>query len=128
FFKLCFKENEHFEPIKQIHELFRLEDYWEKLNNYREEQHINPIMKVVSMIPKLDLAAMAESLVNITYFKRKVGMGMETVAGPIDVAVISKGDGFIWVKRKRYFDDNLNPHYIAKVQKEVPDEANRNKK
>jgi hypothetical protein len=24
----------------------------------------------------------------------------ETVGGPIDVAVISKGDGFVWVKKK----------------------------
>jgi len=28
----------------------------------------------------------------------------ETVAGPIDVAIISKGDGLIWIKRKHYFD------------------------
>jgi hypothetical protein len=36
---------------------------------------------------------------------------METVAGPIDVAVISKGDGFIWIKRKHYFSPELNPHF-----------------
>jgi len=46
-----------------------------------------------------ELAAMAESLVNLTSFKRKVSMEAETVGGTIDVAVISKGDGFIWIKR-----------------------------
>ena len=32
----------------------------------------------------------------------------ESVSGPIDVAVISKGDGFVWIKRKQYFDPQLN--------------------
>ena len=38
-------------------------------------------------------------------------MDAETVGGPIDVAVISKSEGFIWIKRKLYFDKNLNNHY-----------------
>jgi hypothetical protein len=36
----------------------------------------------------------------------------ETVGGPIDVAVISKGDGFVWIKRKHYFERDLNPHFF----------------
>jgi len=35
-------------------------------------------------------------------------MAEETVGGPIDVAVISKGDGFVWIKRKHYFRPELN--------------------
>jgi hypothetical protein len=27
--------------------------------------------------------------------------------------VISKGDGFIWIKRKHYFDPALNYHFFA---------------
>ena len=65
------------------------------------------------MLPKDELAAMAESLVNLTVFKRKVSKTVETVGGPIDVAVISKGDGFIWVKRKHYFEAELNQHFFA---------------
>jgi hypothetical protein len=30
------------------------------------------------------------------------------------VAVISKNDGFIWIKRKHYFDPKLNPRFFAK--------------
>jgi hypothetical protein len=37
----------------------------------------------------------------------------ETVGGPIDVAVLSKGDGFIWIKRKHYFKPELNPHFLT---------------
>ena len=61
-----------------------------------------------------ELAAMAESLVTLTSFKRRISMEKETVGGPVDVAVISKGDGFIWIKRKHYFDPRLNPGFIAK--------------
>lgn len=43
---------------------------------------------------------MAEALLSITSLKRKMSISLETVGGPIDVAVITKGDGFIWVKRK----------------------------
>lgn len=70
------------------------------------------------MLPKDELAAMAEALVNLTSFKRKVSMETETVGGPIDVAVISKGDGFIWIKRKHYFKSELNPQFFANYNKE----------
>jgi hypothetical protein len=57
---------------------------------------------------------MAESLVNLTAFKRRMtSVETDTVALPIDVAVISKGDGFIWIKRKHYFEPPLNPHFIS---------------
>ncbi len=55
---------------------------------------------------------MAEALVNITSLKRRVSVEAETVGGPIDVAVISKGDGFIWIKRKHYFDAKENPYFF----------------
>jgi hypothetical protein len=38
---------------------------------------------------------------------------LETVGGPIDVAVISKGDGLVWVKRKHYFPAELNQHFFS---------------
>ena len=55
---------------------------------------------------------MAESLVNLASFKQRVTLDDETVGGPIDVAVISKGDGFIWIKRKHYFKPELNLGFI----------------
>jgi hypothetical protein len=73
----------------------------------------NPIVNVVAALPRSDLAAMAESLVNLTSLKRRVSMQAETVGGPVDVAVISRSDGFIWIKRKEYFRPELNPGYLA---------------
>ena len=96
-----------------------LVDYQKKLKNHRKKTYTAPVMSVVSMLPKDELAAMAESLVNLTSFKRKVTFETETVGGPIDVAVISKGDGFIWVKRKHYFKPELNPQFFANYYRKV---------
>jgi hypothetical protein len=91
-----------------------LQEFDSQMSDYRQTNHINPIAEAVGALPKDELAAMAESFVNLTSFKRKVSMEFETVGGPIDVAVISKGDGFIWIKRKHYFKAELNPHYFAR--------------
>ena len=53
------------------------------------------------------------ALVSLTSFKRKFSLDAETVGGPIDVAVLSKGDGFVWIKRKHYFKAELNPHFLT---------------
>jgi hypothetical protein len=62
---------------------------------------------------------MAESLVNLTSFKRKFSRDAETVGGPIDVAVISKADGFVWIKRKHYFAKDLNPQFLTNYYREA---------
>ncbi len=104
----------------QLKELFRTEfgTYKKQLEKYRQDNFIDPIIDVVKMLPKDELASMAESLVNLTSLKRRVSMEAETVAGPIDVAVLSKGDGFIWIKRKNYFDIEKNPQFLEKYFKE----------
>ena len=72
----------------------------------------NPILNSIMFLPKDELSNLAESLINITSLKRKVQDGLETVGGDVDVAIITKGDGFIWTKRKHYFKPELNPHYF----------------
>jgi hypothetical protein len=72
------------------------------------------IQDMVLFMPKQELSNLAESLVNLTSTKRRVSAEKESVGGPIDVAVISKGDGFVWVRRKHYFDPNFNPRYFAR--------------
>jgi hypothetical protein len=56
---------------------------------YSREMHMDPIVDIVAQLPKEELAAMAEALVNLTSFKRHVTRQAETVGGPVDVAVIS---------------------------------------
>lgn len=89
------------------------------IEDYRLKQHIIPVVRAVSVLPKEELASMAEALVSLTSTKRRVTLDAETVGGPIDVAVISKGDGFIWIKRKHYFAANENPQYFAKYDRRI---------
>jgi hypothetical protein len=84
------------------------------VNQFRRTQYIEPVLTVMSILPKDELAQMAEALVNLTSFKRRVSTDAETVGGPVDVALISRGDGFIWIKRKLYFDASLNPRYFSR--------------
>jgi uncharacterized protein YqgV (UPF0045/DUF77 family) len=88
-------------------------EFDDSLDRYLRQNFIDPIIDTVEYLPIDELAAMAESLVNLTSFKRRITLVAETVGGPIDVAVISKGDGFVWIKRKHYFEANLNPQFFA---------------
>jgi hypothetical protein len=78
----------------------------------KQEKFIQPLMNAVSTLGKEDLAEMAESLIYLTYLKRRITFAEESVGGPVDVAVISKGDGFVWIKRKHYFNPTLNQHFF----------------
>lgn len=60
-----------------------------------------------------ELANMAENLVSITNLQRHITSSEETVGGPVDVAVITRCEGFIWVKRKMWFDSQLNRHVVT---------------
>jgi hypothetical protein len=93
------------------HEL--LKGFLEQLKTHKSQEHVNPILDMVQVLPKDELAEMAEALVNLTAFKRRMTDELETVGGPVDVAVISKGDGLVWVKRKHYFKPELNQHFFA---------------
>ena len=66
-----------------------------------QQKYAQPFMAAVAALPRHDLAAMAEALVNLTKFRARMSVTqMETVGGPTDIAILSKGDGFVWVKRK----------------------------
>lgn len=76
------------------------------------------ILNTVSTFSKLQLAELANTLVESTSFKQKVSMTLESVGGPVDVAVISKHEGFIWISRKHYFEAELNQDYLNRNGRE----------
>ncbi len=93
--------------IKQLVNEYSIQNQQTKQTNY-----IDPLMNAVSNLSKEDLAEMAESLIYLTYLKRRITFAEESVGGPVDVAIISKGDGFIWIKRKHYFKPELNKQFF----------------
>lgn len=98
-----------------------MEDFTEEVNNYQTNTYSEPIINNVAFLPLDELASMAEALVNLTSFKRHISSDSETVGGPIDVAVISKKDGFIWIKQKHYFRPELNPHFFIQRDRLLSD-------
>lgn len=95
----------------------------EESRSHRINEHVMPILNMVRSLPKDELAAMAESLVNLTAFKRRVTGDLETVGGPVDVCVISKGDGLVWVKRKHYFPHEINHLFHKNYLRGMSDET-----
>jgi hypothetical protein len=68
--------------------------------------------RMIALMPKLELIELAEALISITAIERKATSDEGTVGGPIDVAFLTKHEGFVWIKRKHYFDPELNPRYF----------------
>jgi len=82
-----------------------LEEY---LLNISNTVFKDPIIDIVACMEKSELVSMAEAMVNLTAMKRHISEDEESVGGPIDVALITKGDGFIWIKKKTNYDPHLN--------------------
>jgi len=84
----------------------------ERFKKYKIE-HAQPVQQAIAYLPKNELAHVAASLVNLNTFQKRMSISEdETVGGPIDVAVISKSDGFVWIARKHYFPRELNHHFF----------------
>ena len=88
--------------------------YRNTIQDIIHKEQISPLLQTIASMGKEDIADLAENLIYMTSMKRHVTPYAETVGGPIDVAIISKGDGFIWMKRKHYFKSELNSSFFDK--------------
>ena len=77
------------------------------------------IVGAVEALTISELAQVASTLVGLSSFEQQMSPESETVGGPVDVAVISKGDGFIWIDRKQYFRKELNDHFFRNYYDDV---------
>lgn len=73
-------------------------------------------------MPLQDVIYLAEYLVNTAIKFAKYRPGAQTVGGPIEIAVISKHEGFKWIKRKHYFNTKLNNFAATEIKKVTKDE------
>jgi hypothetical protein len=64
---------------------------------------------VVSPMPFAEAIDLARFLVDTTIGYSRFLFGPNTVGGPVDVAGISRHEGFKWVARKHYYPSDLNP-------------------
>lgn len=103
------------ERINEILEDTRVSNadrWYEQIRN----QHVFPLSNIINSLPLPDMAGLARSLIELESLKERVTRPSESVSGPIDVAVISKHDGFVWIDRKHYFKPELNPRFFKRAE------------
>jgi len=64
---------------------------------------------VIAPMPIKDAIDLAEFFVQTTIDFSKFSPGAPTVGGPIDIAAITKHEGFKWISRKHYYNIDVNP-------------------
>jgi hypothetical protein len=75
-------------------------------NNVRPQLQLPVVLPAMPLQDAIDLA---DFMVDLTIKFSRFKPGAPTVGGPIEIAAISKHEGFRWVKRKYYFKRELNP-------------------
>lgn len=91
-----------------------MDDFVEEIGTWIMLESIGQVVDVVAGMPKEEIAALAEALVEVTAARSKVVDAVESVGGDVDVCVVTKGDGLIWIKRKHYFDLEKNQQYLRR--------------
>ena len=95
----------------------RLKENIKNINEVIDSHEKNKTLISISNLSRDEMAELAETLINLQALKYKVSPDLETVGGPVDVAIISKHDGFVWKKRKLYFPADLNFQFFEKYFK-----------
>lgn len=75
-------------------------EFFRSVDNYQYAVHTRPILRAINSLPKKELGETAASLIKLNSFQQKVMHSVETVGGPIDVAVITRNGGLEWKREK----------------------------
>jgi hypothetical protein len=112
------KDDGHIDPALDVAKQIKdaAHNHVSALVEYFGDSHQAPLRRVIANLAFSELAELAETMVFMESMKERVTSPAQSVSGPIDVAIISKGDGFIWIKRKHYFVPELNPRFFQRHQ------------
>lgn len=72
---------------------YALTEFFRSVDGYQHAVHTRPIYRAIGSLPKRELGETAASLIKLNSFQQKVMHAIETVGGPIDVAVITRNGG-----------------------------------
>lgn len=89
-----------------------VDEFEENWVGYIRNRYVIKMVDTIEHMSKEDLAVVAEALVDVTALRMRTSDVLESVSGPVDVCVVSKGDGLIWIKRKNYFELASNVQYL----------------
>jgi hypothetical protein len=84
-----------------------------------KEDQLTPLMEAMRSktqaalthpaMPVQDAIDLADFLVNLTIGFTRFLPGANTVGGAVDVATVTRHEGFKWIRRKHYYPAHLNP-------------------
>jgi hypothetical protein len=80
------------------------------------QQNWSPLREVLASLSVQEVAHLAETLLTLESLKERVTSSSESVGGPIDIAAITKSEGLVWLKRKHFFDSDLNMRYQIRLR------------
>jgi len=95
----------------------RLDSFMREWRQENWNENFYPLRRVLNGLSVSEMAHLAESLLVLESLRERVTSPTEEVGGPIDVAVITKAEGLIWIKRKHFFDPQLNLRYLNRTAK-----------
>lgn len=84
-----------------------VERYNDYFTNKVKANVTSPFLNMLDAFSIEDIGDMARTLVSLTSFKRKYGGNIRNVGGPIDVLVVSRGDGPVWLSNKKLHKNNI---------------------
>ncbi len=77
-----------------------LNRFYSLMSDYQQRAYLDPVLHVLEIATRQDMAETARDLVALNIFKKRIMAQQPTVGGAIDVAVISREDGFQWWKKQ----------------------------
>lgn len=81
-------------------EKYILEKYETDIYSFAYQLYEEPFLEIIKSLPKEALPSIVESMVKLSLLKRNSSEEIEMIDGPVDIVMISKVDGFEWIKRK----------------------------
>ena len=88
--------------LKKVKSSDLIRQFKQYANSIRESER-RQWLKALHNYSLQDMAHLAENLIAMTSFERHMTFSQEGVGGPIDLAVISKNEGFVWLNRKSWY-------------------------
>lgn len=96
------------ESIEKINETEIADNIYSKVDESIQKVYLRGLFRSIASFNVPDMANMAESLISVTNLQRHITSSEESVGGPVDVAVITRSEGFVWIKHKEWFEKEKN--------------------
>ena len=75
------------------------------------KEHLRQHLEAIKQFDLQKMACLAENLIKATELHRKITFRQEGVGGLIDLAVITREDGFQWLNRKSWYEPSKGGQY-----------------